>query len=37
MRHSAEVRSEVLGKIRGGRRVSDVSREYGISEPTIRT
>ena len=37
MRHSAEVKAEVLGKIRAGRKVGEVSREYGISEPTVRS
>ena len=37
MKHSAEVRAEILEKIRGGRRVSEVAREYGRKESTIRT
>lgn len=37
MKHSAEVRAEILEKIRGGRRVSEVAREHGMKESTIRT
>ena len=36
-RYSKEVKEEVLGKVRGGRRVSDVAREHGINEMTVRT
>lgn len=36
-RYSAEVREEVLKKIRGGQRVSEVSKAYGIHDVTIRT
>ena len=36
-RYSAEIRAEVLGKIRGGKKVSQVANEYGINELTIRT
>jgi transposase-like protein len=31
------VKDEVLGKIRGGRKVAEVAREHGINEMTIRT
>ena len=37
MKHSAEVRAEIVEKIRGGSRVSEVAREYGMKESTIRT
>ncbi len=36
-RYSKEVREEVLGKIRNGRRVRDVAREHGITEMMVRT
>ena len=36
-RYSKEIRAEVLGKIRAGQRVSDVAKNHGISEPTVRT
>ena len=36
-RYSGEIRSEVLGKIRSGKRVSEVAKEHGINEMTIRT
>jgi transposase-like protein len=36
-RYSKEVKEEVLGKVRGGRRVSEVAREHGINEMTVRT
>ena len=36
-RYSQAVKEEVLGKIRGGRKVVDVAREHGISGMTIRT
>lgn len=35
--YSAEIRSEVLEKIRGGRKVSSVAKDYGINEMTVRT
>jgi hypothetical protein len=35
-RYSSEIKSEVLEKIRSGKKVSVVSREYGINEMTIR-
>lgn len=37
MKHSTEVRAEILDKIRGGRRVSEVAREHGMKESTIRS
>ena len=36
-RYSTEIKSEVLGKVRGGQKVSEVSRQHGISEMTVRT
>lgn len=36
-RYTQAVKDEVLGKIRGGRRVVEVAREHGINEMTIRT
>ena len=36
-RYSKEIRAEVLGKIRGGRRVSEVANEHGICEMTVRS
>jgi transposase-like protein len=36
-RYSREIREEVLNKIRGGRRVSEVAKEHGINEMTVRT
>jgi predicted transcriptional regulator len=30
------VKDEVVGKIRGGRRVLEVTREHGINEMTVR-
>ena len=36
-RYSGEIREEVLKKIRGGRRVSEVAKEHGINEMTVRT
>ena len=36
-RYSKEIRAEVLEKIRNGRKVSEVAREYGINDMTIRT
>lgn len=35
-RYSVEIKSEVLGKIRSGKKVSVVAREYGINEMTVR-
>lgn len=36
-RYSKEIREEVLGKIRSGQRVSEVSKTYGINDMTIRS
>lgn len=36
-RYSREIKEEVLGKIRSGQRVSEVSRHHGINEQTVRT
>jgi transposase-like protein len=36
-RYSREAKEEVLKKIRGGRRVSEVSKEHGIAEMTVRS
>jgi transposase-like protein len=36
-RYSKEIKDEVLGKIRCGQKVSEVSKAHGISEPTVRT
>jgi transposase-like protein len=36
-RYSKEIKQEVLGRIRGGQRVVEVARAYGISEMTVRT
>lgn len=36
-RYSREIRQEVLEKIRGGQKVSEVSKTYGINDMTIRT
>jgi transposase-like protein len=36
-RYSKEAKDEVLGKIRGGQKVSEVAKSHGISEPTVRT
>ena len=33
-RYSKETREEILSKVRGGQRVSDVAKNHGISEPT---
>ena len=30
------LKEEILGKIRGGRKVSDVAREHGIADTTVR-
>lgn len=35
-RYPPEVRREVLEKVRGGRKVSEVAREHGINEMTVR-
>jgi transposase len=35
-RYDKALREEVLSKIRGGRRVKEVSEEYGIHEMTVR-
>ena len=35
-RYSQEIKSEVLEKIRGGRKVSSVAKEHGINEMTVR-
>jgi len=36
-RYSTEIRSEVLTKIRQGKKVSEVAQEHGINGMTIRT
>jgi transposase-like protein len=36
-RYSQEVKREVLEKVRGGQKVSEVSKIYGICDMTIRT
>lgn len=36
-RYSAEIKEEVLGKIRSGKKVSVVAREYGLKETTVYT
>lgn len=36
-RYPLEVREEVLKKIRGGQKVSEVSKSHGINEMTIRS
>lgn len=36
-RHSREIIEEVISKIRGGKKVSEVSKEYGIKEMTVRS
>lgn len=36
-RYSKEIPAEVLGKIRSGHRVSEVSKAYGINDMTIRS
>lgn len=36
-RYSKEIREEVLGKIRSGQRVSEVSKTFGINDMTIRS
>ena len=35
-RYPQAVKEEVLGKIRGGRKVTEVAREHGINEMTVR-
>lgn len=35
-RYSQAIKEEVLGKIRGGRKVADVAREHGINDMTVR-
>ena len=35
-RYPQAVKDEVVGKIRGGRRVLEVTREHGINEMTVR-
>jgi transposase-like protein len=35
-RYAKEVKEEVLGKIRGGQRVSEVARAHGLNEQTVR-
>jgi putative transposase len=35
-RYTQAVKDELLGKIRAGRKVAEVSREHGISEMTVR-
>ncbi len=35
-RYPQAVKDEVLGKIRGGRKVMDVAREHGINDMTVR-
>jgi len=36
-RYSKEKKSEILEKIRGGHKVSEVGKMYGVNELTIRT
>lgn len=36
-RYSKEIKEEVLKKIRGGRRIAEVSKEHGIHEMTVRS
>lgn len=36
-RYSQAVKDEVLEKIRGGRKVSDVACEHGLNDMTVRT
>jgi len=36
-RYTKEIKDEVLTKIRSGRKVVEVAKEYGISDMTIRT
>jgi transposase-like protein len=35
-KYSKAIKDEVLGKIRGGRKVAEVSREHGINDMTVR-
>lgn len=35
-RYSKEVKEEILGKVRSGKKVSAVAQEYGINQMTIR-
>lgn len=35
-RYPQALKSEVLGKIRAGRKVGDVAREHGMNEMTVR-
>jgi len=32
---AGEVKSEIIVKVKGGIKVSELSRQYGVSEPTI--
>lgn len=36
-RYSKEKRREIMEKIRGGQKVSEVAKMYGVNESTIRT
>lgn len=36
-RYAKEIKEEVLRKVRGGQKVSEVSKTHGINEMTIRT
>lgn len=36
-RFSKEIKEEVLGKIRSGQKVVEVSKVYGINDATVRT
>ena len=36
-RYGKEIKEEVLNKVRSGRKVVEVAREYGINDMTIRT
>ena len=36
-RYSREIREEVLGKVRGGQKVAETARAYGINEMTVRS
>lgn len=36
-RYSQAIKEEVIGKIRGGRKVVDVAKEHGINDMTVRT
>lgn len=35
-RFEKSVKEEILGKIRGGRKVADVAKEHGIADTTVR-